>query len=209
MDYRKLITRTISSICIVLTILLYFYYFENQILYLVIIIYGLIFLELINNFKKNKYLLIIAFYLILSFLSIYFYLLHYYNYYEILLLATIIITFDTFAYIFGSIFGRNKIFISISKNKTYEGVIYGLIFAFIISSLLNIYLEIFDYIKYILFFLPVVFFSFFGDLIESFFKRKSNIKDSSNFIPGHGGFFDRFDSFIFTFYYLLIFNIIF
>ena len=40
--------------------------------------------------------------------------------------------------------------------------------------------------------------SFTGDIIESFFKRKNNIKNSSNFLPGHGGFFDRFDSFIFS-----------
>ena len=44
----------------------------------------------------------------------------------------------------------------------------------------------------------IIFSSFIGDIIESYFKRKNNIKNSSGFIPGHGGIFDRFDSFLFS-----------
>ena len=42
----------------------------------------------------------------------------------------------------------------------------------------------------------IIILSFLGDVIESYFKRINNLKNSSNFLPGHGGFFDRFDSFI-------------
>ena len=48
--------------------------------------------------------------------------------------------------------------------------------------------------------------AFIGDLIESFFKRKSNIKNSSEFIPGHGGVFDRFDSFVFSIIFYSVFK---
>ena len=40
--------------------------------------------------------------------------------------------------------------------------------------------------------------SFIGDIFESYCKRKNNIKNSSELIPGHGGVFDRFDSFMFS-----------
>ena len=40
--------------------------------------------------------------------------------------------------------------------------------------------------------------AFVGDIIESYFKRKNLIKNSSELIPGHGGIFDRFDSFLFS-----------
>ena len=43
-----------------------------------------------------------------------------------------------------------------------------------------------------------IFFAFTGDIIESYFKRKNKIKNSSEMIPGHGGIFDRFDSFLFS-----------
>ena len=53
-------------------------------------------------------------------------------------------------------------------------------------------------IELMIFIFIIIISAFIGDLIESFFKRKSNLKNSSEFIPGHGGVFDRFDSFIFS-----------
>ena len=52
--------------------------------------------------------------------------------------------------------------------------------------------------------------TFIGDIIESIFKRLNNLKNSSNYLPGHGGFFDRFDSFIFAIfpYYIFTTNIL-
>ena len=105
----------------------------------------------------------------------------------------------------------------ISPKKTYSGFIGGFIF-----SLLSIYLylliinkfyeqnEIFDTTTVIIV-LIISTVSQLGDLTISYFKRKSNIKDTGNLIPGHGGILDRIDGIIFAlpFYYLLIiFNLI-
>ena len=53
----------------------------------------------------------------------------------------------------------------------------------------------------------LIIFAIMGDLIESFFKRKNNIKHSSNLLPGHGGFFDRFDSFLPSVIFLLLYSL--
>ena len=54
------------------------------------------------------------------------------------------------------------------------------------------------YLILIFFIFIIIFSAFTGDIIESFYKRKNNLKNSSELIPGHGGFFDRFDSFLFS-----------
>ena len=55
---------------------------------------------------------------------------------------------------------------------------------------------VFEFVTLVILINLIIFISIIGDLIESYFKRKNNIKDSSKYLPGHGGFFDRFDSFI-------------
>ena len=119
--------------------------------------------------------------------------------YEFTIIILGISFFDSFCYITGKIFGKKKLFIKISPNKTLEGLIGGIIATNLLVVLIFIFFEfiiINSKISFILQANLIMIFSFFGDLIQSYFKRKNNLKDSSKFIPGHGGFFDRFDSFL-------------
>ena len=116
----------------------------------------------------------------------------------IIFLAVIFNTaiFDSSAYMIGSNFGKNKIAINISPNKTYEGLVGGLIVSVLYSYSLCIFLNL-DFIVIIFLFLGC-FFAFFGDLLISYYKRKSGIKDTGHFLPGHGGVLDRLDSHLIT-----------
>ena len=67
---------------------------------------------------------------------------------------------------------------------------------FIVSTIFNFYFEIFNFFNALIFSILIIISSFIGDLIESFYKRISGIKNSSKIIPGHGGLFDRLDGFI-------------
>ena len=84
------------------------------------------------------------------------------------------------------------------QSKTLEGLIGGIIFSFFIVTYLYKYLLI-NNINIYLFIGIIIGSAFLGDVFESYFKRLNNLKDSSNLLPGHGGFFDRFDSFVFSF----------
>jgi phosphatidate cytidylyltransferase len=115
---------------------------------------------------------------------------------------------DTFAFLVGSNFGRNKLLERISPNKTWEGFLGGMIFTIIGSYVLAHYFTKLSFVNWLVFALIVSIFGVLGDLIESMFKRQAGVKDSSNLIPGHGGFLDRMDSVIFAapfiFIYLLL-----
>jgi len=107
-------------------------------------------------------------------------------------------TFDTFAYLFGVKFGKNKIMPKISPKKSWEGFIGGYIFTIIVS-----YLSL-PFFKFENIMLPLIisvilpFTSTLGDFIESHYKREAKVKDSGNLIPGHGGILDRMDAFMIT-----------
>lgn len=190
-----------------LIILFLYYSIYQDIIYLFTlgcVIYIIIFYEVYKFFKNLSYL--IYFYLIVSFINFSLYLYNYLDIFIFNLLIFIIVIFDTSSYLIGKAFGRNKIFKKISPNKTLEGYIGGvlstnaicLVILLLNFSILNIH-------HFILINLIVIF-SIIGDLIQSFFKRKNLIKDSSNFLPGHGGFFDRFDSFISSIMLLNLYN---
>ena len=106
---------------------------------------------------------------------------------------------DIFAYFIGSKFGKNKMCVSISPNKTWEGSIGGLVLG--TSSGLIFYKLLIGNItiKVVLITLILSIIGQIGDLIMSRIKRENDIKDYSNIMPGHGGILDRLDSSIFVF----------
>ena len=121
-----------------------------------------------------------------------------------LYLVLLISSMDVFAYLGGKLLGNIKIIPKISNGKTVEGTLIGLIstvsISFMIKDLINL-----DTLSSLLLGFVIGILSFFGDMFESFVKRKTGIKDSGKLIPGHGGLMDRFDGYILVlpFFYIL------
>ena len=107
-------------------------------------------------------------------------------------------TFDTFAYLFGVRFGKHKIMPSISPKKSWEGFGGGFVFTIITSYLSYSYFKFEDIRIPLIISIILPFTATLGDFIESHYKREAGVKDSGNFIPGHGGILDRMDSFMIT-----------
>lgn len=105
---------------------------------------------------------------------------------------------DTFAYLFGSKFGKHKLFPRISPKKSWEGAIGGGIATIAAGLFLSPHIEGITLINAAVISGIIVIFGSFGDLIESMFKRCIEIKDSGNIMPGHGGVLDRLDSILYA-----------
>ena len=105
---------------------------------------------------------------------------------------------DTFAYIFGSLIGGKKIAPSISPNKTYAGLLGGLIGSIAFILLFHRFVFALSIVDQCIFVFIFSIIGFLGDLLESFLKRQANVKDSSRLLMGHGGALDRVDSLILT-----------
>jgi len=129
-----------------------------------------------------------------------------YNPYIIFGILIIIWSNDTFAYLVGKNFGKRKLFEKVSPKKTIEGFIGGLIFGVISALAIAFTTSSLSILHWIVLSIIISIFGTIGDLVASKFKREANIKDSSNLIPGHGGFLDRLDSLIFvsSFVYLYL-----
>lgn len=106
--------------------------------------------------------------------------------------------FDTGAFFAGHFFGRHKLAPNISPGKTWEGVVGGLIVSVAASLLLTVRPLGVSWYLAILLGLLIGFAATLGDLAESLIKRQTHVKDSGQFIPGHGGILDRIDSMLFA-----------
>ena len=111
----------------------------------------------------------------------------------------IIWLFDTFSFIGGKIIGGVKLMPKISSGKTISGLIVGILSTLIITETLRAYIQINNEISFYST-LVVITFAFLGDMLASLLKRYALVKDSGKIMPGHGGLFDRFDSFIVVFF---------
>lgn len=106
---------------------------------------------------------------------------------------------DSAAYFGGRALGKHKLFPRVSPNKSWEGAVFGFIFALITFIAAKfIILDFLNWSAIISIGLIVGIFGQLGDLVESLLKRDAGVKDSSALIPGHGGIFDRFDSLLLT-----------
>ena len=211
-DIKNLFHRIISAIIFIPIIILPIIY-EGYILYLTyIFLLSLITLELFNLLENSKKRILIYLYLLICIFTFFIFIIsissiEHINLNVIEILLTLWV-FDTFCYLGGKIFKGKKLMPKISKGKTFNGLFSGIIATLIISFLY--YLVVYNsFYMLFLFTIPIIIFSFFGDLFVSVLKRSANVKDSGNIMPGHGGILDRMDSFIMVFFFFSLYLLIF
>ena len=199
---KELIKRFISSI--ILLPLAFFFIIQGSFLliFFTVICFIIAFYEWHTMSKKKSYYIYGFLFLIFSF----------YTFYElsiklIVIFYVIIVcsSTDIGGYVFGKIFKGPKL-TKISPKKTYAGMIGGYILSLVSLSLI---ISFIDYkatlIQFFLLTILISTVSQLGDIVISYFKRLSKIKNTGKLIPGHGGLLDRIDGMIFAFpiYYLI------
>ncbi len=197
---------TISSIFLFfLSLLFYIFgvYFKDNfvsiyficILSLYWIFCSLCLLGIFKNTVSNKFFQFISglFFAISFPLSFYYCHTNINIYFSFYTLLTVWLT-DSGAYFAGRLFGKRLFLPKISPKKTWEGVVGGVVGAYLGYFLLFLMHGYINKINYFIITFVIVIFSVSGDLSESMFKRLAKVKDSGEILPGHGGVLDRIDS---------------
>ena len=121
---------------------------------------------------------------------------------KFLLVMALIWIYDVGAFFVGIAIGKHKMFRVVSPKKSWEGFFGGIVVTILCAILIERFIPAVDAIlnmkEIVVLALVVSLSSPLGDYGESMIKRCYGVKDSSNLIPGHGGFFDRFDSCFFA-----------
>ena len=213
MIFRELSKRIFSSL-ILIPVALFFIVKGNHLFnFFLLICLSIALYEWYKMSSKKSYYLLGLFFLFLSFYSAYKIRTSVSDGYEYFIIILLIcISTDIGGYVFGRIFKGPKLS-KISPKKTYAGVVGGYFLSIISFSLIlnsnhifTTQMEITS--NTIIFILLISTVSQVGDIIISYFKRLSKIKDTGKIIPGHGGLLDRIDGMIFAFpFSYLIFKI--
>ena len=214
MIFTQLYKRILSSI--VLIPVVFFFIVKGSIIFnfFISLIFCLSFYEWFKMSKNRNYLYPGFLFLFFSFLSTYLIRSSFGvdSLFIFIFIISICISTDIGGYIFGNIFKGPKL-TKISPNKTYSGVLGSYLLVLITTYSLVSYSDLmtkndFFFNKYIIIISILISTSSqLGDIFVSYFKRLSNIKDTSNLIPGHGGILDRIDGMIFAFPFFYILNL--
>ena len=126
----------------------------------------------------------------------------------LLFIVTIVVITDVFGFVFGRLFNGPKVMPSISPGKTWSGIIFGWFGSALVGYFYPLMFDLAGFGVITAIFLSI--FAQSGDFVESFLKRRAKVKNSSEFLPGHGGFLDRFDGMLGAslFYGLVLFWIL-
>lgn len=117
-------------------------------------------------------------------------------------------TYDSFAYLTGSLLGKYKLFRRISPSKTWEGLAGGVIACLVASRIIAAYITDITANNWMVIALIVIVAGTYGDLCKSLLKRTIGVKNSGTIMPGHGGIIDRMDSLLFSALFVLAYLVL-
>tara|TARA_B100000787_G_C16165081_1_gene283451 strand:- start:681 stop:1343 length:663 start_codon:yes stop_codon:yes gene_type:complete len=202
--------RIITSIFLVSLIMLMYFYSFIMVISLIIIamivwveFYALISKIIVGDFIKKKFLRLLYKSISLLYITLLVYLIlsieSYYSNLKTYLMYSVIITIlsDVGGLTFGKFFKGRKL-TKISPNKTISGSLGSFIFSLFLFPIFYSELIKYDLMFVILVILGVSLTAQLGDLFISYLKRRARVKDTSDILPGHGGFLDRVDGLIFA-----------
>ena len=201
---KELQKRILSSIIIIPLSLFFIIMGSTFFILFLLILFIISSSEWLNMTKKLEFKLLGIFFLLFAFYSTFY--IRDDGLMSFLLIMIICVTTDLGGYIFGKLFKGPRL-TKISPNKTYSGMLGGFLLSIIASYLFATNYDLIStfnnsYIgnlKFIILIFIISSISQIGDLMISYFKRVSKIKNTGKIFPGHGGMLDRIDGMIFVF----------